>query len=235
MDFNENHLKYFVDNIYSSYLNNNNGGMGIPDLFTFWFILDKFKPKIVIESGVWNGISTYLIRKTLPDSKIISLDPRNIPLNGFIDKNKNTTYYTGNNFVDFKDLDLSMYNTDDILCFFDCHQNAYLRLLQCIEKKITKIFLNDNYPVNCGSHFTIEHLINNDQRLFKVGNIDKTNLLNKIANYHIFPNIYPGLIKTGEGVFNCKSYFNHQNDIEYLKIFNEERRRYRWNTFILLN
>ena len=35
-------------------------------------------------------------------------------------------------FIDFKHLDLSEYNSDDILCFFDCHQNAYLRLKQCI-------------------------------------------------------------------------------------------------------
>ena len=35
----------------------------------------------------------------------------------------------------------------------------------------------------------------------------KQKLLNKIKNYHIFPNIYPGKIKTGEGYFDCDSFF----------------------------
>ena len=59
--------------------------MHAPDLFTLWFILNKYQPKVVIESGVWKGISTLLIRKTLPNCKIICLDPRNIPENGYKD------------------------------------------------------------------------------------------------------------------------------------------------------
>jgi len=235
MEFTENDLKMFINNIYSSEFINNNGGMGASDLFSLWFILNKYQPKIVIESGVWNGISTLLIRKTLPNSKIICLDPRNIPKDGYKDNDINTTYYMGNNFKDFKNLDISSYNSNDILCFFDCHQNAYLRLLQCIKKKINKVVLNDNYPVNCGSHYTIEHLKNNDTRLYSINNDNKQEILNKITNYHIFPNIYPGKIKTGEGYFDCNSFFTENNDIDYLAIFREERNKYRWNTFITLD
>ena len=35
MEFNENDLKIFVNNIYSSEFKNNFGGMGAPDLFSF--------------------------------------------------------------------------------------------------------------------------------------------------------------------------------------------------------
>ena len=234
MNFTENDLKFFMNNIYLSSFESNHGGMGAPDIFSFWFILNKYKPKIVIESGVWNGISTQLIRKTLPDCKIICLDPRNIPVNGYKDNNINTTYFLDKNFIDFGNLDISNYNSDDILCFFDCHQNAYLRLLQCIKKNINKVFLNDNYPVNCGSHYTLEHLKNNDNRLYNVNKNDKEELLNKIKNYHIFPNIYPGQIKTGEGYFNCDSFFKETNNIDYLSIFRKEQNKYRWNTFIYL-
>lgn len=235
MDYTEDDLKFFMNNIYLPSFENNNGGMGAPDLFTLWFILNKYQPKIVIESGVWNGISTQIIRRTLPDCKIICLDPRNIPTNGYKDNNINTTYFLGNEFIDFKNLDISNYNYDDILCFFDCHQNAYLRLLQCIQKKVSKVFFNDNYPVNCGSHYTIEHLKGDDNRLYFVNNDDKQRLLNKITNYHIFPNIYPGKIKTGEGYFDCDSFFKEDNDINYLSLFKKERNKYRWNTFISLD
>ena len=235
MEFTEDDLKMFINNIYSSDFKNNNGGMGAPDLFSLWFILNKYQPKVVIESGVWNGISTLLIRKTLPNCKIICLDPRNIPENGYRDNNINTTYYMGNNFKDFGIVDVSSYNSNDILCFFDCHQNAALRIMQCIKKKISKVFLNDNYPVNCGSHYTIEHLKNNHNRLYSINNDNKEKILNKITNYHIFPNIYPGKIKTGEGYFDCHSFFKENNDIDYLAIFREEQNKYRWNTFITLD
>ena len=99
----------------------NNGGMGAPDLFSLWFILKTYNPKVVVESGVWNGISTKLIRKTLPTATIICLDPRNVPVDGYSDTSDKTIYYTGSNFKDFGNLDLSKYNPDDILCFFDCH------------------------------------------------------------------------------------------------------------------
>ena len=235
MEYTENDLIFFINNIYSSEFKNNRGGMGAPDLFSLWFILNKYKPKIVIESGVWNGISTLLIRKTLPDCKIICLDPRDIPEYGYKGNNINTTYLIGKDFIDFKDLDTSSYNSDDILCFFDCHQNALLRLLQCIKKNIKKVFFNDNYPVNCGSHYTLEHFKNNDNRFYTTNSKVKQALLNKINTYHIFPNIYPGKIKTGEGYFDCDSFFEENNNIDNLAIFREERNNYRWNTFISLD
>ena len=238
-NYTEDDLKYFVNHIYSNNYKNNNGGMGAPDLFTLWYILNKYKPKIVIESGVWNGISTHLIRKTLPDSQIICIDPRNVPSYGYIDNNDKTTYLTGNKFIDFGMLDVSTYNTDDILCFFDCHQNAYLRIMQCINKNIKKIFFNDNYPVNCGSHYTIEHLKHDDDRFFCIDDSYKKDLINKIKIYHIFPNIFPGKIKTGEGYFSCNSFYKDTSDcnIDYnnsLSILKEERNSYRWNTFVYL-
>jgi len=281
--FDETDLSFFVNTIWDNSFSENNGGMGAPDLFSLYFILNKFKPKVVVESGVWNGISTKLIRKVLPDSIIICLDPREIPSSGFKDNNKNTFYYLGNEFIDFKDFtplnishvrngmplakqsvpleiqgqqlpinelngtppracsisnlhrcNLSNYSEKDILCFFDCHQNAYLRLKQCFEKKISHVFFNDNYPVKCGSHFTIEHLIHDDNRHYTVDDNSKKEIMNAIEVYKIFPNIYPGDIKTGEGMFSCCSYFTEYSSSSLYEIFNSERIQYRWNTFIKL-
>jgi hypothetical protein len=234
-DFDEKDLDFFVNSVWDNSFSGNNGGMGAPDLFSLYFVLNKLKPKVVVESGVWNGISTKLIRKVLPESIIICLDPREIPSGGFKDDNKNTLYYLGNKFIDFKDLNLSNYSEKDILCFFDCHQNAYVRLKQCLEKRISNVFFNDNYPVKCGSHFTIEHLIHGDNRHYVVDDISKTQLINSITVYKIFPNIYPGDIKTGEGMFSCRSYFTKYDSVSSYEIFNVERIRYRWNTFIKLS
>jgi hypothetical protein len=231
-------LKYFVEKVWDESMRGNNGGMGAPDLFSLYYMLQKLQPKVVVESGVWNGISTKLIRKVLPKSTIICLDPRDVPSNGFIDADRNTLYFTGRNFKDFGALDLSIYDTETILCFFDCHQNAYLRLKQCLEKKIKHVFFNDNYPLNCGSHFTIEHLIWNDRRHYSVSREDREEMIRRIDEYTIFPNIFKGLIKTMEGEFECTSLYDErssENEDEFLKLFREERAKYRWNTYTKLN
>lgn len=233
MDFTHDDLLYFCKNIHDTSFVGNNGGMGSPDLFTLYHSLKKIQPKIVIESGVWNGISTKLIRKTLPDAIIICLDPREIPLYGFRDYNEKTKYYIGKYFQDFSTLDLSSYNSSDVFAFFDCHQNAPLRLLQCIDKNITHTFFNDNYPKNCGSHFTINHLRSSDER-FSIDVEKKNKIQNAIELYHIFPNIYPGKIKTGEGLFECQSFYDNFTSDAQLEIFKSERNNYRWNTYIKL-
>ena len=46
----------------------------------------------------------------------------------------------------------------------DDHQNMVERLKQSKQKNIKHILYNDNYRQHCGSHFTIEHLLNNDFR-----------------------------------------------------------------------
>jgi hypothetical protein len=232
MKYTEKDLEYFCNTIWDSGFSNNNGGMGAPDLFSLFFLLQTINPKVIIESGVWNGISTKLIRKVCPDAILYCLDPREIPMNGYRDKNKNTIYYTGSKFKDFKELDLSIYNTNEVLCFFDCHQNAYLRLQECLKKGITHVLFNDNYPVGCGSHYTIEHLLYGDMRHYTISTEEKNKIKDSIKLYTIFPNIYPGNIQTGEGVFKCTSFFESDND-KY-PIFKEERHRYRWNTYIKL-
>jgi len=230
MNFNDNDLDDFLEKIYKNDYSNNNGGMASPDMFSLYFALKTTMPKVVIESGVWNGLSTKLIRSTLgPDTIIICLDPRPIPSNGFTDTNPNTIYYINANFKDFKDLDLTQYNIDDIFVFFDCHINAPQRLIQATNKGIKNLFFNDNYPVNCGSHYTLEHLKNDDQRL---GHYNKDQIFDLIDIYHVFPNIFPEQIKTGEGLFDCESYFSEYNP-KYQVFFNDKI-KYRWNTFVKL-
>ena len=55
-------------------IKNNIGGMLFPHMFATYFILKKINPPFIIESGVFKGQSTWLIEKTLPDSKILSID-----------------------------------------------------------------------------------------------------------------------------------------------------------------
>ena len=43
-------------------------------MFATYFILRKINPPFVMESGVFKSQSTWLIEKTLPNTKILSID-----------------------------------------------------------------------------------------------------------------------------------------------------------------
>src|SRR5210317_72360 len=49
-------------------------GMRFQHMFATYFILKKMNPSFVIESGIFRGQSTWLIEKTLPNAKILSID-----------------------------------------------------------------------------------------------------------------------------------------------------------------
>jgi hypothetical protein len=233
MIFSEEDLKFFINNIWDDSFQNNNGGMASPDMFTLFFTLKQINPKVVIESGVWNGLSTKLIRKTLGlDAIIICLDPREIPPGGYKDNNQNTIYYIGKKFVDFNKLDLKKYNSNDIFAFFDCHQNAPLRLLQCKNKNIIHCLFNDNYPTKLGSHYTFEHLFNNDNRLNIFNNNTKKQIIDLIEIYHIYPNIFSTNITVTEGNIPCKGFFENDPGDKIYNIFKNDINKYRWNTYI---
>lgn len=250
MDFTDDELDAFL-HIYNSCKSYKPGSMCSVDMFSLYLTLKKINPKVVIESGVWHGASTELIRKTVgQDVVIISIDPLEIPKFGWKDTNTNTLYYTGQNFVDFKYLNLDKYNPNEILAFFDDHQNMIMRIIQCREKKIEHILFNDNYPKNCGSHFTYEHLLNDDFRnintnakeiininknedFFKNYSKNKSEIISQVDTYHIFPNIYKSDIKTGEGIFGCKYIYENMNDKKNkYNIFKMHAQHYHWNTYI---
>jgi hypothetical protein len=253
LTFTRDDLDDFIINCNFLEIIKNDGGMKLPDMFSFYFLLKKLQPKVVIESGVWNGLSTKLIRNTLgPNVTIICLDPREIDIQngGFVDSSHNTKYFVGDNFIDFKDFDLQNYDRESTLCFFDDHQNAVQRLIQCKNKNIKHLFFNDNYPVNCGSHFTLQHLLLNDPRdkfdlhnqyKYSINTFPQIDLSKKneyigyIDTYHIFPNIFPSKIDTWEGIFDCKSLFdNYYNDDEQYLIFKKYASNYCWNTYVTI-
>ena len=134
-------------------IKNNFHGMRFQHMFATYFILKKFKPSFVIESGVFRGQSTWLIENTLPDSKILSID---IDLSQRIYISKKAKYSE----IDFKDQNFSNL-PDDTLVFLDDHVNHYERLKQAKFFNIKKIILEDNYTEEKGDFYTINHAISN--------------------------------------------------------------------------
>lgn len=237
-EISNNDLDYFMENIYEPKFSRNFGGMRSPDMFTLFLMLKKINPKIVIESGVHNGWSTLLIRKTLGKNvKIISIDPKEISEGGFIDKNTNTIYYTGEKFIDFSNFDISNLDTNDIFCFFDDHINAFNRLKQCIDKNIKHILFNDNYPINVGGFYSLEHYKKKYNKFHFVSEKERVNIDKLIDIYHIFPNIFKSVIPLNEGNTECKYIYKNMESPGASKyyIFFKDKHRYSFNTYVKLH
>lgn len=242
-------LDLFLEEAYFPEISYNVSGMHFPDMFSMYLVLKKLRPDVVIESGVFNGFSTQLIRNTLsPDTTILALDPRDIDTDAehFIDTNPNTHYYLGSKFIDFNSLDVSPFKGKNILVFFDDHQNQARRLLQAYEKGIHHILFNDNYPLLAGSHYSLEHLLKNDPRtcfdldsqlphaintLEHLNKSEKMTAKELIAEYHIFPNIFPTTIHLMEGDFTCDSAFDLSLSNAYLPAL-KDADTYTWNTYV---
>jgi predicted HTH domain antitoxin len=136
----KNEIKDFIELYKSRPIKNNRGGMLFPHMFAFYFILKKIKPKLIIESGIYKGQSTWLIEKTLPKSDILSIDT-NLKSRTYISKK-----------VQYSDKDFKFQNFSNIpkntLVFFDDHVNHLERIKEAHYFNIKNLVLEDNYNRN---------------------------------------------------------------------------------------
>ncbi len=102
----------------------NHGGMLSTHQFWTWYCMKQLNPKYVIESGVFKGEGTWLLRQALPDAKIFSIDV-DLTQREYVDEEVN--YFSDDFSQIFWD---DFLDTEETVCFFDDHQNAYNRLLQ---------------------------------------------------------------------------------------------------------
>lgn len=126
-------------------------GMGFNHCFATWFILREMKPKLVVESGVWRGQSTWLIEQALPDAEIVAIDPRP---EARVYTSRRARYET----TDFSRLDWSHADVENAVVFFDDHQNAYERLKDMHWLGFRHAIFEDNYPCGEGDFYSLRHL-----------------------------------------------------------------------------
>jgi hypothetical protein len=138
-------------------IKDNSGGMKAQHMFWVYYILKKINPKVIIESGIWYGQSSWLIEQVCPNSKIISIDPE---LDRIIYKSKNIEYRR----KDFNDHDFTSELGDDCkntLAFIDDHQNNYLRLKHAFKHNIRHLIFEDNYPTTHGDVLSLKKILDN--------------------------------------------------------------------------
>ena len=113
------------------------GGMGFNNGLFLYLLICHFNPKIILESGIWRGYSTFLIDDaTVNNAKIFCFD---INLNNREFYSKKASYFENDlslvNEIDFNTVDLA---------FFDDHVSIYDRLKLCLKNKIEIVIVDDD-------------------------------------------------------------------------------------------
>ena len=162
IDYNDENLFDLITEFYELYsarpVKDNHGGMKSPHLFNTWYIIKQKQPKMVIESGVWKGLGTWLIEKAAPDCKIISID---LDFSNLVYKSDKVTYLNRDiRSYDwpkiFKELNV---NPSEALVFLDDHQNFLDRLEFLYNLGIGDVMYEDNYPPSQGNCLSPKKII----------------------------------------------------------------------------
>ena len=205
-------LKNFL-NIYKNRpIKNNKGGCRINHAFAIYFILKRLKPKLVIESGIYKGQTTWVIEKTLPKTKLICID---IDLSQRKYISKKAKYSD----IDFKFHDFSKIPLNTLV-FFDDHVNHLERIKEASFFKIKNIILEDNYNNKGGDFQTIKQLFENHKFIHNesfFSYIKTLFLFSKVIIKKIISNkynAYKDLNKIQNRIRDFSFYKNHLNNIK---------------------
>lgn len=242
--WNTDNFKDSIDEFYQLYLSrpikDNTGGMKSSHMFNTWYIVKHMKPKNIIESGVWKGLGTWLLKSASPESNIISIDPSPQYREISID----TVQYTTNDFlsIDWK----SQIDTANTLVFFDDHQDALVRLKYCKQHNFQYIMYEDNYPYDKGDVYSIKKILsqknfaidqNGQEKWFDNRASDYQYLLDNLKYYQELPPIFKDQYTRWNHLFDSEGYetpepiFDNSHKDKY-PIFFDERLDYTWICYL---
>ena len=235
-------IPQFLDLYKKRPIKNNRCGMRTPHLFWTWYAVRKLKPKNIIESGILGGQGTWLFRSALPDVNLFSIDP---VLDQRVYVDKKAKYYD----VDFSTIDwnseLSDGGVDDTLCFFDDHQDTYMRMLQMKWMGFRYAMFEDNYPVSQGDCYSLKKIfsekgfIKDNEEIIKPNKAHSIYTQMNLETYTTFP----PLVKTdktrwgdewNDANYPTENPILSQEEAESFPILMEEARLYTWICFIKL-
>lgn len=136
-------------------LKRNFQGVGVNHAFSLWFSVRRTQPKYIIESGVFRGFTTWLMRQAAPQATIFCLDPRvegelrhGTTTEFYHDNSSKTHYYRGTDFKDLNQMDWDSLiphgERDKVFVMLDDHMSAMRRAKEALSFGFLHMWYDDN-------------------------------------------------------------------------------------------
>lgn len=164
-------------------IKDNVGGMKSPHMFLTWYTARNLQPTTIIESGVWKGQGTWLLRQACPLATMYCLDP--YP-KARLYTDPHAIYYT----EDFKRLSWDHVNKETTLLFFDDHQNAMERVRQARTMGFRHMLFEDNYPIGQGDCYSLKQALEDRDAKQNETLVDATTLRSVLDTYEELPPVF---------------------------------------------
>lgn len=129
-------------------IRDNHGGMRAPHLFATWCMVRWLAPNAIVESGVFKGLGTWLLRQAAPNAELICIDPQ---LEQIQYRDPAAKYLTSD--FERQRWDLPR---DSTLLFFDDHQDALARVRAAARLGFRHLIFEDNYPPGRGDCYSLK-------------------------------------------------------------------------------
>jgi hypothetical protein len=117
------------------------GGSGFNGALQLYVAMRVLNPRFVIESGVFRGLTTWVIRHACPQAAIFCHDP---DLSGLQYRDARASYSR----EDWSTADWSMLDPAATVAFFDDHVSQARRVVEANDRGITRLLFDDDVPAH---------------------------------------------------------------------------------------
>ncbi|ACL61966.1 hypothetical protein [Methylobacterium nodulans] len=113
------------------------GGNGFNGALQLYVLMRALRPRIVIESGVFRGLTTWIARQACPEAEILCFDP---DLSGLRYRDPGARYHAR----DWSACDLAGLDLAQAVGFFDDHISQARRVVEARARGITRLIFDDD-------------------------------------------------------------------------------------------
>jgi hypothetical protein len=135
-------VREFLGRIQESPVRQKHGGNGFNGALQIYAVALALNPRIIIESGVFRGFTTWILRQACPEARIFCFDP---VLKGLRYRDPKATYRTS----DWSEFDFSGLDLSAAPALFDDHISQERRIHEAAERGLRSLLFDDDSPAHC--------------------------------------------------------------------------------------
>jgi hypothetical protein len=118
------------------------GGCGFNGGLTLFLLARLLKPRVVIESGVFRGYTTWVLRQALPEAAVFCFEPKPDQIRH---RDPQAVYSE----QDWSRFDFSGVDLSSSLAFFDDHVDQVRRAEECAQRGVRHALFDDSFKLQC--------------------------------------------------------------------------------------